>query len=264
MAEAGELPLAVAKVTAGIGLAGARLLVHNVDATAKAEAVRSVLKKLRPEYLHEQFVDGSAREVYRELSRMNVDLSVNRSWEGISHRLGVDGGPGCLPKLVAALMRRLEVEDGNRKSHSFVRMALENFLLRMLGDDPQLLVSASAEQVIEHVDRGVFERQSGLFRVGDLLYEVVRAEERALPQEVKSGSAVCRASHSGRSSSPTSKRASRESHFAEIRQVSYRDLFDVIRREEDWSFSTSFGDERRGRSYVGSAYGRVAALGANT
>jgi hypothetical protein len=219
----------------GYRIKGARLLVHNVDATAKAEAVRSVLKKLRPEYLHEQFVDSSAREVYRELSRMNVDLSINRSWEGISRRLGVDGGPGCLLKLVAALMRRLEVEDGNRKSHSFVRMALENFLLRMLGDDPQLLVSASAEQVIEYVDRGVFERQSGLF-LGDLLYEVVRAEERALPQEVKSGlRGVVQATADGIVSDFEAR--FRGKPLGEIRQVSYRDLFDVIRREEDWFLS---------------------------
>ena len=216
----------------GYRIKGGLLLVNDADATEKSKAVRSVLNKLRPEYLHEQFIDSSAREVYRELCLLNVDLSVNRSWGGISQRLGVDGGPGCLPQLAAVLLRRFGVDDHNKKSRSFVRMALENFLLRAVGDDSERYLSASAEQVIQHLDRGVFERLSNLF-LGDLLYEVVRGEERALPPEVKSGLRSVVQARADRIVSDFETRF-RGKRFAEVQQVSYRHLFDVIRSNEGW------------------------------
>jgi hypothetical protein len=216
----------------GYQVKGGRLLVHNADATEKAEALRSVLKKLRPEYLHEQFVDSTARDVYHELSLINVDLCINRSWNGISRRLDVDDGQGCLPRLATALMRRLEGEDRNKKSRSFVRIALENFLLRSLGDDSQLFLSGSSEQVIRHLNHGVFEHQSSLF-LGDLLYEIVRAEERALPPQVKLALRGVVQATADRIVSDFEKRFKGKA-LGNIPQISYGHLFDVIGSEEDW------------------------------
>jgi len=48
------------------------------------------------------------------------------------------------------------------------------------------LVQPQQRGVIRKLDAGVFDHLSGLF-LGDLLYEVIRGEERALPQEVKDG-----------------------------------------------------------------------------
>jgi hypothetical protein len=216
----------------GYRTSGGRLIVQNVDAQGKSKAVRRVLKKLRPEYLQEQFVDSSAREVYRELSLLNVGLCLDRSWNGIKDRFEVDGGRGCLTRLVAAIMSRVEAADRNKKSRAFVRMALENFLLRAMGDDPKLLLSATAEEAIKAIDAGVFEHASGLF-LGDLLYEVVRGEERALPAEVKAG---LRPVVQARADSIV---ANFEARFrgkplGKIEQVSHRDLFDVIASQKDW------------------------------
>jgi hypothetical protein len=216
----------------GYKIVGDRLIVQDVDAEEKAEAVRGVLTKLRPEYLHEMFVDSSAREVYRELSLLNVDLCMNRSWTGIADRLGVDGGPGCLTRLIAALMRRLKAADRNKKSRAFVRMALENFLLRAMRDDSNRLVSATAKDAIGDIDADVFEHLAGLF-LGDLLYEVVRGEERALPPEVKTSLRPVVQARADKVVSDFGTRF-RGKSLDTIKQVSYRNLFDVIASQEDW------------------------------
>lgn len=217
----------------GYRISGGRILVQDVDATKKAEALTRVLKKLRPEYLHEQFVDSSARNVYRELSLLRVDLAINRDWSGIAARLKVDGGPGCLPRLAAALMRRFEAADGNRKSRAFVRMALENFLLRAVSDDSQTFGSAAAEGVIRKLDAGVFDHLSGLF-LGDLLYEVTRGEERALPEEVKEGLRSVVQERADRVVADFMTRFGGKPLGEDIKQISYRHLFDVIAQKEDW------------------------------
>jgi hypothetical protein len=216
----------------GYKVSDGRLIVENVDAEDKAEAVRRVLTKLSKEYLLEQFVDSSAREVYRELSLINVDLCTNRSWNGITKRLGVEGGPGCLTRLSAALIRHLQTPDQNKKSRAFVRMALENFLLRAIHDDSKLLVSATAEQVVAKIDPGVFARLAGLF-LGDFLYEVVRGEERSLPPQVKAGLRPVVQVRADRIVSDFETRF-RGKPLDKIKQVSYRNLFDVMAARKDW------------------------------
>jgi hypothetical protein len=208
------------------------LIVRDVDAEDKAQAVRRVLNKLPKEYLIEQFVESSAREVCRELSLINVDLCANRSWNGIAKRLGIEGGPGCLTRLSAAVMRRLETPDQNKKSRAFIRMALENFLLRAMHDDSKRLLSAKAEEVIATIDHGVFERLGGLF-FGDLLYEVVRGEERSLPPEVKTGLRPVVQARADRVVSDFETRF-RGKPLGQINQVSYQNLFDVMATQKDW------------------------------
>jgi hypothetical protein len=214
----------------GYKISGGRLIVQDVDATAKAKALGRVLKKLRPEYLQEQFIGSSAREAYRALSLLNVDLCINRSWDGIKSRVGVAGGKGCLTALAAAIVG--ETPDRNKKSRAFVRIALENFLLRAVREDPELLMSATAEDVIRAIDAGVFERASALF-LGDLLYEVVRGEERALPAEVKAGLRPVVQERADKIVASFQDRFLGKP-LGSIRQVSHRDLFDVIASQKDW------------------------------
>jgi hypothetical protein len=216
----------------GYQIRGGRILVQDVDATEKAEAVAKVLKKLRPEYLHEQFVNSSARDVYRELSLLRVDLAVNRDWSGIAARLKVADGPGCLPRLATALMRRFEAADHNKKSGAFVRMALENVLLRAVGDDSQTFLSATAEGVMRNLDAAVFDHLSALF-LGDMLYEVLRGEERALPPRVKNGlRSVVQAKADHIVEDFMTRFGGKP--LGDTKQVSYRHLFDVIAQREDW------------------------------
>ena len=218
----------------GYRVSGGRLIVDNVDAEEKAKAVTRVLKKLAPEYLKEQFVTSSAKEVYRELRLLNVDLCINRSWNGIQTRLGVAPSAGCLTKMIGKIMSGLETADRNKKSRAFVRMALENFILRLVGDDPAVLLTSNAQAAIKAADAKIFEHAAGLF-LGDLLYEVVRGEERALPSEVKAG---LRPVVQAKADEIV---ADFEARFLgkkldKIDQVSHRHLFDVISSQEDWFF----------------------------
>jgi hypothetical protein len=215
----------------GYRTSGGNIVVQDVDATEKADAVRAVLKKLRPEYLHEQFIDSAAGEVYRELGRIGVELMQNRDWSGIATRYGVDGGPGCLTRLASALMRRSGA-DLKTRSRAFVRMAIEDFLLRAVREESRRLVSGTAEQVIQHLDAGVFSRRSNLF-LGELLYQVVRGEERALPPKVKKGLRGVVQQRADRIISDFESRFGGKP-LGQITQVSYRHLFDVIALKEDW------------------------------
>jgi hypothetical protein len=223
----------------GYRISDGSLIVQDVGVDDKAAALRRVLKKLRDEYLLEQFVASSAREVFGELTLLNVDLCANRKWGGIADRLGVNGAPGCLLQLSSTLVRQLKTADQNRKSRSFVRMALENFLLRAMRDDSKRFVSASGEQVVGTIDCGVFEHRAGLF-LGDLLYQVVRAEERALPPEVKTGLRAVVQAKADRVVADFETRF-RGKPLQDIEQVSYGNLFDVIALKQNW-----FLDQLRG------------------
>jgi hypothetical protein len=99
-------------------------------------------------------------------------------------------------------------------------------------DDSKALVSANAEQVIEKIDPGVFEHLAGLF-LGDLLYEVVRGEERSLPLEVKAGLRPVVQARADRVVSDFKTRF-RGKPLDKIEQVSYRNLFDVMAAKKDW------------------------------
>jgi hypothetical protein len=224
----------------GYRISGGHIYVRNVDATKKAEAVSRVLKKLRPEYLHEQFVDSAARDVYRELGRLRVDLAINRDWSRIASRLNVDGGSRCLPRLAAALMQRFQGSNPNSKSRAFIRMAIENILLRAVGDDSHVFNSATAAGVINHLDSGVFDHLAALF-LGDLLYEIIRGEERALPAEVKEGLRSVVQEKVDRIVANFMTRFGGKPLGEDIKQVSYSHLFDVIAQQEGW-----FLDQLRG------------------
>jgi hypothetical protein len=103
----------------------------------------------------------------------------------------------------------------------------------MVGDDSQVFISASADVVLRKLDRGVFDHLSSLF-LGDLLYEVIRGEERALPPQVKDGLRAVVQERVDRIVANFISRFRSESLGEDIKQVSYRHLFDAIARKEDW------------------------------
>jgi hypothetical protein len=220
----------------GYEVDGNRIVVRGVSKEDRNKALALVLKKFRPEYIREQFVTSSAREIHHELAFLSVDLRLNRQWKQITERLGVDGGSGCLPKLAAELMRRHETADRNQKSRAFVRLALENFLVRMVGDDSEVFTSGTAEEVVQHLKPDVFRQLANYF-LGDLLYEVIRGEEKALPPEIKDGlrgEVQDRARHIV---DDFMDKFGNRPLGEDIRQASYGNLFDGIARKEDWFLS---------------------------
>jgi hypothetical protein len=111
-------------------------------------------------------------------------------------------------------------------------MALENCLLRAVGDDSERFISANADEVISHFDAGIFNHLAGLF-LGDLLYQVVRGEERALPPKVKDSLHGVVQAKADRIVRDFESRFGGKSMDG-IAQVSYGHLFDVIAAREDW------------------------------
>jgi len=143
------------------------------------------------------------------------------------------------PRL-AVPMARFEASDHNKKSRAFIRMALENFLFRAVRDDSQIFGMGTAEAVIRNLDPNVFDHLSETF-LGDLLYEVIRGEERALPEEVRDGLRDVVQKKALQIVDKFMADFGRKPLGDEIKQVSHRHLFDVIAQKEDW-----FLDQLRG------------------
>jgi hypothetical protein len=212
------------------------LVTSGASPKNRAKALSMVLKKLSPEYIHEQFVTSGVREIHHELILVSVDLRANRRWDQIAARLGVNDGPGCLLRLAAELTRRHEAKNKNEKSRSSVRMALENLLIRMVGDDTDVFLSGSAADVLAHLQPDVFDQLANEF-LGDLLYEVIRTEERALPPEVKGDLRDDAQDRARRIADNFVHEFGGRALGPEVAQASYNNLFDGIALKEDWFLS---------------------------
>jgi hypothetical protein len=195
-----------------------------------------VLKKLSPEYIHEQFVTSGAREIHHELILVSVDLSANRRWDQITVRLGVTDGPGCLLRLAAELMHRHDAKNKNEKSRASVRLALENLLIRMVGDDIDVFSSGSAADVLAHLQPQVFDKLANTF-LGDLLYEVLHTEERALPPDVKGNLRDDAQGRARKIADNFVREFGGQTLGPEVAQAGYNNLFDGITLKEDWFLS---------------------------
>jgi hypothetical protein len=149
---------------------------------ALRDAVRGAFTKLSQEYLLTQFASPLVRAIYAELFLISVDLVQSKSWANIEKRHGVSGGPGCLSRLAAALMK-LE-EENEYKARKHVGMALENFLMRAVGDDPASLLRFTGDQVVRNIQPAVFKRTSNEF-FGELVYQVLMSEPDAVPPDAE-------------------------------------------------------------------------------
>jgi hypothetical protein len=209
-----------------------QIKIVDASRSAKEGMVRNVLHKLSSEYLKSHLAVGPARDLYRELTLLSVDLRVNRSWGGVTSRLGVPDSPGCLAALAANLIRRHVQPATEAAIRNVARIALENCLLRIVSDDPDIFTTGSANDILGAVDPRAFDRLSNNF-LGDLLYEILRSEESELPDL---SSVVVREIVQAKADNLV---GAFESRFKDrphegIPQVSYRYFFDIIKSEPDW------------------------------
>lgn len=219
----------------GGGGGGGGVRVEHADAARMAALSKGVLKKLSSDYLRSHLVTGPAGAIYRELTLLRTDLQVNRKWDGIQARLGVDGGPGCLQRLGAELIRRFTPPSTETAVRSVARTAVENSLLRMVGDDVSTLLKGTAADVIAALNPRQFDELANLF-LGDVLHQLLRTEERELPGTAALGlrgvvqeraDAVVR----------SFERRFKDKSYGDVPQVGYRHLFEIMAAEPDWLVS---------------------------
>jgi hypothetical protein len=216
----------------GIRFRNGKLSILDAKKTEKEAMVRHVLRKLSTEYIEAHLVTGPARELYRELTLISSDLRVNHSWRGIEDRLGVADASGCLSALAAILLKKHTPPGTEAAVSKVARIALENCLLRAVDEELDVFTRGGSTDILRSLNQPAFERLANNF-LGDMLYEVLRAEERELPEAVRTS---LREVVQERADAVV---ASFENQFKDrplgsIPQISYRHLFDVMAVERDW------------------------------
>lgn len=155
-----------------------KLIGGTVSSSAMATHVREVMRSIPREYLTKYVTSALAQNIYKELFNLHVDLVTNRSWSGIERRLGVASGPGCLISVAHALIARYGSEERDLRVRETMSNAVEDFLMRVVRDDPDILLSGTTAQVLDAVDPQVFRSTAGYFLTFVILRMLEREHER--------------------------------------------------------------------------------------
>ena len=155
-----------------------KLVGGAVSSAAMATHVREVLGSIPKEYLTKYVSSPLAQNIYKELFSLHVDLVTNHSWSGVERRLAIPSGPGCLISVARALMARYGSEERDLRVKETMSNAVEDFLMRVVRDDPDILLSGTAAQVLRAVDPQVFKSTAGYFLTFVILRMLEREHER--------------------------------------------------------------------------------------
>ena len=147
-----------------------------------ANHVREILGSVPKEYLAKYVTSPLAQQIYKELFRLHVDLVTNRKWDGVERRLGVAGGEGCLLAVAHKLISRFAADERDQRVKNTMSNVVEDFLMNAVGNDPDVLVSGTAREVIDAVDRHAFDSTAGYFLTFVILRMLEREHER-LPEQ---------------------------------------------------------------------------------
>jgi hypothetical protein len=147
-----------------------------------AKHVREILGSVPREYLTTYVASPLAQHIYKELFRLHVDLVTNRKWDGVERRLNVAGGEGCLLAVAHRLISQFAEDERDQRVRNTMSNVVEDFLMNAVGNDPDVLLSGTAMEVIEAVDRRAFESTAGYFLTFVILRMLEREHERLSEQ----------------------------------------------------------------------------------
>lgn len=179
------------------------------------------------------FSDPGVTAAYEFLHRLHVFLVQEKSWEKVQQTFGVDGGPGCLPRLIDALVAETGPHAVNPAIAAPLKKALSDFLLRVVGDNPLIRDGGDAVAVIAGVDAPVFQRTSNYF-LGSFLYECLRAAPGTLSKAARSYLKEFSSAKADQVVASFSGKF-RGGEWGGLKQVSYAHLFRVLAGEKDWT-----------------------------
>lgn len=216
----------------GSGVGGYRFqggkTVSGAPSFAKVEKdVDDIRAKLPKEYALKLFRSSMMEAVYSALFELSVHIFQNRSWGKVTERFEVRGGPGCLFRWVHAVLQQAEADEPNTKFREIAQLALEDFVIRALGSDPDLYMAGSGDQIVAALDKRVFDSTSGFF-LGFLLRRMIEREFGAVSENTEQQIGTIAQQLADRIV------GSFESKFYAKGQTTHRDLFRVIQENPDW------------------------------
>jgi hypothetical protein len=147
------------------------------------DALSDLYAKLHGRYLAERFCSTALRAATDEVFlHFRVEVLLNRSWDSITDRFGIDGGAGCLLRYVNEFALRGEIEGlPSEAQRSFARQCLEDLFIRSLGNNINLYLTGTADEVLAAMDSRVFDDALTEF-IGSGLRQLAERTANRLPR----------------------------------------------------------------------------------
>ncbi|QHT65326.1 hypothetical protein GXP67_00875 [Rhodocytophaga rosea] len=203
-----------------------------------AQEVFEKLSSVGKSYFKDQISNSLVRGVYSSLFDLSRELRIVRSWSTTQTFDKVDGGPGCLQNWVNKVIKENAGKE-NSKVKGVVRMALESFVLRALGDNLDVYIDGDIDDVRKHLNYNVFQSISGYF-LGFVLYELLKRESEGMndfDQDCLREIAQAKANQLIKDFED--KFLHNKHEELNINQITYSNLFDLFACEYKW-FSSYF------------------------
>jgi len=178
-------------------------------------------------YFHTQLGGPLVNAVYRELFQIASCLRSATPVEALLAKYAVDSGRGFLRQLSNHIMEKYRHLESNGNIKDTLRRTLEEFFLRLMGGDADMLVRGTAKQIVHAVDQDVLASISGFFLWFFLWELAIREGEPPSPSvEADLKSEVENVANQVINDY--------EKKFATDGKVPYRDLFTKINENLDW------------------------------
>ena len=213
----------------GYAVRGGRIVGQAASADEVRKQARSIFSALSKtkDYLISRCTSPLIQSIYDQLFQLKVEVFQNRSWNGVVRAYGVGAGRGCLAEWVDAVLLALQTQELDQTIREIARVSLEDFLMRALGDDPDLYIDGDADQILNALRVDVFDSASGHF-LGALLHEILRREQEGLPPET-----AVRLEQAAQQTADRVVHAFEGTYYRRS-QVTHRDLFRIFSKHPDW------------------------------
>jgi len=154
-----------------------------IDATCGA------IHKFSPEYRVKQFSGNVVRKIYHEVFDFVGKLGGDHlDRQQLYNDYKIDLGAGFLVGWITELMRQFDEKfEPDQKIRETVQICVEDFFVRLLGDDLQALMiyqTGTCDQVIAKLDKNVISKRSGYF-FGNLIRRILEREFETQPVDVQ-------------------------------------------------------------------------------
>lgn len=124
-------------------------------------------------FVFDVLTSAPVRKCYEELFNLSVLLGQQRDWTSVKEQYGVPDQPGCLSALADAVVARHGAE-GTEIQRELASTAVLEVLVTAVGQDDDLFMEATADQVFDAIDRDVFRSLSGHYLGAVLGHELER------------------------------------------------------------------------------------------
>lgn len=222
----------VSSSSGGGGLGAGLLKVLRISAPAKGSQktvdkdTSTICSKLaNRQDFQQQFNSPLLNHVYKSVYAWNFDAFTRHDIKDILKAAGAGIGEGCIREYTQKIME--QVPETSTATKSLIRLTLDSFILRALGNDLNTYFHGNADQVVKKLDESVFKRTSNNF-LGEMVNQLIKREAEGMDDK---GEESLRKSSQAKADQIIN---SFQTGFVGKEQIAFDNLFDVIKKEPDW------------------------------